>query len=66
MAVRGVYTKAEEKMTTANNKKADQLVGWGEFPNRLATVESMKSFAIVPDQWNPLWTDENTHPSFLL
>jgi acyl dehydratase len=59
MAVRGVYTKAEEEMIAADNEKADALVGWGEFPSRVATEESMKSFALLADQWNPLWRDEN-------
>jgi acyl dehydratase len=59
MAVRGVYTKAEEEMIAAADKVADTLVGWGEFPNRVATVESMKNFALMADQWNPLWRDED-------
>ena len=59
MAVRGVYTEAEEKMIAATIKKMDTVVGWASFPNRVATEESMKSVASSVDPWNPLWDDEN-------
>jgi acyl dehydratase len=59
MAIRGVYDKVEEEMIAADNKNADIQVGWGAYPNRVATLESMKSFARLADEWNPLWSDED-------
>jgi acyl dehydratase len=60
MAVRGVYTEAEEKMLTETNKKIDPMVGWAQTPTRMvATEESMQNMAFAVDRWNPLWRDDN-------
>jgi len=59
MAVRGVYTEAEQKMIDVTLKKMETMVGWASFSNRMATEEAMKSMAISVDPWNPLWSDDN-------
>ena len=37
MAVRGVYTEAEQEMIDITLKKMEAMVGWASFPNRVAT-----------------------------
>ena len=60
MAVRGVYTEAEQKMIDDTNKKADELVGWVKPETTLAADEdSVKLWANSVDYWNPLWRDDN-------
>lgn len=60
MAVRGIYTKAEQKMLDDTNEKFNSLVGWINFPQPLiATKESMINYAYAVDPKNPLWRDEN-------
>ena len=60
MAIRGVYTKEEEKMLADFEKKADTLSGWAmPLPRRVASEESIKNMAHSADYWNPLWRDEN-------
>lgn len=69
MAVRGVYTKEEEKMLADFKEMSDKLVGWlGEtsseevpYPvfHRVATKELILHMAYAADYWNPLWRDES-------
>jgi len=60
MAVRGVYTKAQQEMLDESNKIADTLVGWAKSPIKMvATEESIIRWAIGVDYWNPLWRDQN-------
>jgi acyl dehydratase len=69
MVVRGVYSKAEERMMAEWREKAEKLVGWlGETPSeevpypvfqRVATRELILYMAYAADYWNPLWRDEN-------
>jgi acyl dehydratase len=60
MAVRGVYTDAEKEMLAIFDKDAERLSGWYKPLNtRVASEESMKTWASVVDPWNPLWRDES-------
>lgn len=59
MAVRGVYSPAEEKMLSQTNRNADRLVGWSKMREKVATKETMKNYALAVDFWNPLWRDES-------
>lgn len=68
MAVRGVYTAAEERMLESWKEDWKGLVGWmGEtrspalpYPifHRVATKDLLEHFACAADYWNPLWRDE--------
>lgn len=50
MAVRDVYSEAEQKMVDDTNKKAEELVGWVKSPTIMtATEESMKLWANCVD-----------------
>lgn len=60
MAIRGVYTEEEKKMLARFEETAEEHSGW--FKSLLipvATRESIKSFALAVDPWNPLWHDDN-------
>lgn len=69
MAIKGVYTKEEEKMLADWKENANKLVGWlGEkasdqvpYPvlHRVATKDLILHMAYAADYWNPLWRDEN-------
>lgn len=69
MAVRGVYSRAEEAMLAEWQDRLDKQVGWiGEEPtiqipypvtHRVATKELIIHNAMAADYWNPLWRDEN-------
>lgn len=60
MAIRGVYTEAEQKMLDDANKNMDARVGWYKSPDPMvATEESMLNYAYIIDPKNPLWRDEN-------
>jgi acyl dehydratase len=60
MAIRGVYTEAEQEMIAAFNKDADMLVGWAKpLSKQVASEDSIKNMAVSVDCWNPLWTNEN-------
>ena len=61
MAVRGVYTKGEEKMLGIFHKDAEMMSGWAKSlsPRSFASAEAIKSVANSLDCWNPLWSDEN-------
>jgi len=58
MAVRGVYSKAEQDVIDDFNKRNEKAAGWArprEMP--IATEEAIKKFAMSVDRWNPLWQD---------
>ena len=58
MAVRGVYTKADEEMVAGTNAMFDALAGWDEAKSHLVvTHESMLTMAFAADPFNPLWND---------
>ncbi|MFC1862576.1 MaoC family dehydratase N-terminal domain-containing protein [Thermodesulfobacteriota bacterium] len=58
MAVRNVYTQAEELMIKETEKIMDEMVGWSKVPAKmLATEESIQNMAFAVDRWNPLWRD---------
>jgi acyl dehydratase len=60
MAVRGVYTKAEQKMLDELNSSIFMKPGWFKPKAKMvATAESIKNFAVSVDFWNPLWRDES-------
>lgn len=69
MAVRGVYTKQEEKIIAKWRERADRTAGWkGKEPSlevpypvfhRVVTEDLMLNWAIAVDYFNPLWRDEN-------
>ncbi|OGO20848.1 MAG: hypothetical protein A2144_14515 [Chloroflexi bacterium RBG_16_50_9] len=60
MAVRGVYTKAEEKMLADTKKDPLMQAGWSKAPIEMVAYEhSIKGMARAVDFWNPLWRDEN-------
>ena len=60
MAVRGVYTKAEQKIVDEINRNMESLMGWYKAPEPMvATEESMKNYAYAVDPKNPLWRDES-------
>ncbi|WP_322041026.1 FAS1-like dehydratase domain-containing protein [Burkholderia diffusa] len=69
MAVRGVYTAAEQQMMKAWDEDWRGLVGWmGEtrsreipYPifHRVASKDLIEHFACAADYWNPLWRDDN-------
>ena len=60
MAVRGKYTKAQQKMVDDTNKAADKMVGWAKSPTRMvASEESIKNVGLSADSWNPLWHDDS-------
>jgi acyl dehydratase len=60
MAVRGVYTEAEQKILDGINQNMESLMGWYKSPEPMvATEESMKNYAYAVDPKNPLWRDEN-------
>jgi len=59
MAVRSIYTKAEQDVIDDFNKRNQKVVGWVkpmEMP--VATEESIIQFAMSVDRWNPLWHDK--------
>jgi acyl dehydratase len=58
MAIREVYTPAEETMLADTNHVADGMTGWARFSGREATAESIKVEAFSADPWNPLWRDD--------
>ncbi|MFX0202650.1 MAG: MaoC family dehydratase N-terminal domain-containing protein [Candidatus Hodarchaeota archaeon] len=60
MAVRGVYSKAEEKMLERLNNSPFMKPGWFKPVTKMeATAESIKKTAVSVDYWNPLWRDDN-------
>ncbi|WP_258359866.1 FAS1-like dehydratase domain-containing protein [Moorella sulfitireducens] len=59
MAIRGIYSKAEEEMLRAENKRLDTIAGWYKpRTDIVATEESIKKMGLAVDPWNPLWHDE--------
>jgi acyl dehydratase len=59
VAVRGVYSAAEEAMLAATEALFDTLVGFDDTRGRLvATEESMVNMARAADPWNLLWRKE--------
>ncbi|WP_233808871.1 FAS1-like dehydratase domain-containing protein [Paraburkholderia sp. HP33-1] len=67
MAVKGVYSKAEERMIAEFEKKSAELTGWvGEMPSaefafpghRVASKELIHHMATAADFKNPLYRDE--------
>lgn len=59
VAVRGVYTPAEEAMLAATAAEFDTMVGWDDAKGRLtASEECLVTMARAADPWNPLWRDE--------
>jgi hypothetical protein len=68
MAVRGVYTQAEEAMISEWYARVNSQVGWlGETPSlqhpypvfhRVASKDLVLHMAFAADCWNPLWSDE--------
>jgi acyl dehydratase len=60
MAIRGVYTEDEKKMLENFAKTADEMSGWAKsLRRRIATEESIVSFANAVDCWNPVWRDQD-------
>jgi hypothetical protein len=69
MVVRGVYTKAEQKMLAEWKERSNSLVGWlGETPSeevpypifhRTASPDLIMHMAYAVDYRNPLWRDES-------
>lgn len=59
MAVRGVYSEAEQRMLEAEAQRFASMVGWHR-PQRdsIATAEAMRRFGQGVDVRNPLWQDE--------
>lgn len=59
MAIRGVYSEAEQQMLRQEADRFDALVGWYR-PSRdlVATAESIRRLGEAVDPWNPLWHDE--------
>ena len=48
MAVRGKYTKAQQKMVDDTNKAADKMVGWAKSPTRMVASEESIKNRIIP------------------
>jgi hypothetical protein len=69
MAVRGVYSKAEQSMMAEWEDRLDEQVGWlGEtaslqhpYPvfHRVASADLVRHMAAAADCWNPLWNNES-------
>ena len=58
MAVRNVYTQAEENMIKETEKIMDEMIGWSKASAKMvATEESIQNMAFAVDRWNPLWRD---------
>ena len=60
MAVRGVYTKVEQEMLEKAYQSPFMKAGWAKLRTKaVATEESVRSFAMAIDPWNPLWSNES-------
>jgi acyl dehydratase len=60
MAVRGVYSEAEQRMLDDTEKDPYMKPGWFNSPTKMvATEESIKRLAICVDYWNPIWRDDH-------
>ena len=58
MAIRGKYSKDEEKMLADFKLAAENMSGWAKtLRTTVVTEEALKSIALAVDPWNPLWQD---------
>ncbi len=58
MAIRGVYSKAIQKMIDDTNRLCDERTGWTKTKAPLFITEKMlEHYGSMVDWWNPLWRD---------